>query len=138
LKGFRKGTAPVEMASAALDKDKVFSEAATRAIREILKEITKEAFNDPKRYIAAGELKGGIDPAGADEHWKTANSALDRIRTSFIKEKTKPALFFVGAAIESSMATEIFEQLENGHLAHAANLTSNKQLEDLASWLTNL
>jgi len=103
-----------------------------------LKEITKEAFNDPKRYIAAGELKGGIDPAGADEHWKTANSALDRIRTSFIKEKTKPALFFVGAAIESSMATEIFEQLENGHLAHAANLTSNKQLEDLASWLTNL
>lgn len=42
LKGFRKGTAPVEMASAALDKDKVFSEAATRAIREILKEITKE------------------------------------------------------------------------------------------------
>lgn len=42
IKGFRKGTAPVEMASAALDKDKVFSEAATRAIREILKEITKE------------------------------------------------------------------------------------------------
>ena len=39
LKGFRKGTAPVEMASAALDKD---SEAATRAIREILKEITEE------------------------------------------------------------------------------------------------
>ncbi|MHB9019626.1 MAG: trigger factor [Minisyncoccota bacterium] len=42
LKGFRKGTAPAEMASAALDKDKVFTEAATRAIREILKEITKE------------------------------------------------------------------------------------------------
>jgi trigger factor len=42
LKGFRKGTAPIEMASAALDKDKVFNEAATRAIRETLKEITKE------------------------------------------------------------------------------------------------
>ncbi|MEK7462880.1 MAG: trigger factor [Patescibacteria group bacterium] len=42
IKGFRKGTAPVEMASAALDKDKVFSEAATRAIRETLKEITNE------------------------------------------------------------------------------------------------
>jgi len=42
IKGFRKGTAPKEMASAALDKDKVFSEAATRAIRETLKEITSE------------------------------------------------------------------------------------------------
>lgn len=103
-----------------------------------LKDITKEAFNDPARYIAAGELKGGIDPAGADEHWKTANSALDRIRTSFSKEKNKPALFFVGAAIESAMAIEIFEQLENEHLTHAANLTSDKQLEDLADWLTGL
>jgi len=42
IKGFRKGSAPVEMASAALDKDKVFNEAATRAIRETLKEITQE------------------------------------------------------------------------------------------------
>ncbi|MDO8443174.1 MAG: trigger factor [bacterium] len=42
IKGFRKGTAPKEMASAALDKEKVFSEAATRAIRETLKEITQE------------------------------------------------------------------------------------------------
>ncbi len=103
-----------------------------------LKEATKEAFNDPTRYIAAGELKGGIDPAGADEHWKTANSALDRIRTSFNKEKNRPALFFVGAAIESAMAIEIFEQLKSGHLAHAANLTSEKQMEDLADWLTSL
>ena len=30
-----------------------------------------------------GELKGGIDPAGADEHWKTGNSALVRIRKAF-------------------------------------------------------
>lgn len=30
--------------------------------------------------IALGELKGGIDPAGADEHWKTAQAALNRIR----------------------------------------------------------
>ena len=29
-------------------------------------------------YRACGELKGGIDPAGADERWKTANGALDR------------------------------------------------------------
>lgn len=35
----------------------------------------------PEKTIMLGELKGGIDPAGADEHWKTANSALGRIRT---------------------------------------------------------
>jgi Restriction endonuclease BsobI len=29
--------------------------------------------SDAKSYLALGELKGGIDPAGADEHWKTAN-----------------------------------------------------------------
>ena len=27
-----------------------------------------EAIQNPERYIALGELKGGIDPAGADEH----------------------------------------------------------------------
>src|SRR5581483_736009 len=35
----------------------------------------KEALAFPDRFLACGELKGGIDPAGADEHWKTANSA---------------------------------------------------------------
>jgi type II restriction enzyme len=103
-----------------------------------LRTITKDAFNDPVRYIAAGELKGGIDPAGADEHWKTANSALDRIRTRFAKEKTQPALFFVAAAIETAMSKEIFEQLKTGALTHAANLNSDKQLQDLASWLVGL
>src|SRR5205823_172500 len=35
-----------------------------------------EAVQNPARYVALGELKGGIDPAGADEHWKTAGTAL--------------------------------------------------------------
>jgi hypothetical protein len=33
--------------------------------------------------IALGELKGGIDPGGADEHWKTAQAAFNRIRQAF-------------------------------------------------------
>ncbi|MCX8109894.1 MAG: type II restriction endonuclease [Syntrophorhabdaceae bacterium] len=45
-------------------------------------------------YIALGELKGGIDPAGADEHWKTARAALDRIREAFSKAKHTPYIFF--------------------------------------------
>lgn len=100
-----------------------------------LREVTKDALNEADRYIAAGELKGGIDPAGADEHWKTAKSALDRIRSKFTK---KPALFFVGAAIESAMAVEIFDQLKNKELTYAANLNSQEQIDDLAHWLVNL
>ncbi|MGV8027404.1 MAG: AvaI/BsoBI family type II restriction endonuclease [Anaerolineaceae bacterium] len=88
-------------------------------------------------YIACGELKGGIDPAGADEHWKTANTALDRIRTSF-KGKKCPALFFIGASIEEDMANEIFEQLKSDRLTFAANLTFPNQVSSLASWLVNL
>lgn len=91
---------------------------------------------DKNNYIACGELKGGIDPAGADEHWKTANSSLGRIRAAF--GRSTPALFFIGAAIETSMAKEIFEQLKSGKLTHAANLNEKEQVRDLVSWLSSL
>jgi type II restriction enzyme len=89
-------------------------------------------------YVALGELKGGIDPAGADEHWKTANSALERIRRSFGKRRKRPKTFFVGAAIETSMASEIFKQLRSGALNNAANLTNDDQLASICEWIVNL
>lgn len=96
----------------------------------------EELLADKSKYIACGELKGGIDPAGADEHWKTANSALGRIRAAF--GRSAPALFFVGAAIEASMAKEIFKQLKVGKLTHAANLNEDEQVNDLVDWLLSL
>lgn len=93
---------------------------------------------DAELYIALGELKGGIDPAGADEHWKTANSHLGRIRRSFGALPSSPQLFFVGNAIEASMAGEIWNQLESGDLANAANLTDDRQTVSLVSWLCQL
>lgn len=98
----------------------------------------KEVFQNPSVYRAFGELKGGIDPAGADEHWKTARTALIRIETSFVKINFKPELFFVGAAIERKMAREIWEMLETKRLANAANLTDEFQLNSLAHWLCNI
>ena len=89
-------------------------------------------------YIALGELKGGIDPAGADEHWKTARTALDRIHKAFAKKKLKPHTFFVGAAIEAEMAVEIWEMLENGDFENAANLTVDDQIVSLTNWLCSL
>lgn len=92
-----------------------------------------------ERAIMFGELKGGIDPAGADEHWKTGNTALERIRTSFEKAgypeiKTS----FVGAAIERAMSEEIYNQLENDILTNASNLTNNNQLIEYCNWLIEL
>ncbi len=92
----------------------------------------------PENYIAFGELKGGIDPAGADEHWKTANSALNRIRESFAKKSLHPITFFVGAAIENSMSKEIYSQLKTGILTNAANLTNDDQVASLCNWLITI
>ena len=93
-------------------------------------------IKDVNTYIALGELKGGIDPAGADEHWKTANTALNRIRKAF--KKMKPVTFFIGAAIENSMAEEIYKQTLKDKMFFAANLTVEKQLNDICHLLCEL
>lgn len=93
----------------------------------------------PERALMLGELKGGIDPAGADEHWKTGNTALIRIRDSFAAAgypgiKTS----FIGAAIANAMAGEIYGQLQEGTLTNAANLTDTNQLVEYCNWLIQL
>lgn len=102
------------------------------------KELARSIFNSPDRYIALGELKGGIDPAGADEHWKTARTALNRIQEAFAGLGLKPHTFFIGAAIEKRMASEVWSQLEGGTLENAANLTDDNQIASVSRWLCNL
>lgn len=102
------------------------------------REISRKIIQTPSCYLALGELKGGIDPAGADEHWKTARTALLRIRNAFLAKGQKPHLFFIGAAIEKNMSEEIWEQLEQGKLQNAANLTNSSQLASLCSWLCQI
>ncbi len=102
------------------------------------KELSRDAVNTPSLYIALGELKGGIDPAGADEHWKTASKALSRIRKAFLSKKLKPHIFFVGVAIQTSMAKEIWTELEEGLLSNSANLTDANQVASLCRWLCNI
>jgi hypothetical protein len=100
--------------------------------------LLESRYREPRSYVAVGELKGGIDPAGADEHWKTARAALDRVRTAFAKLDHVPHSFFVGAAIERTMADEIWEQLQGGVLSNAANLNDDRQVASLARWLCTL
>lgn len=94
--------------------------------------------NRDELAVMFGELKGGIDPAGADEHWKTGNTALGRIRSAFGKKRLKVMTSFVGAAIASSMATEIWKQLTDGTMTNAANLTSDRQFTDYCEWIVKL
>lgn len=92
-----------------------------------------DIINDNKRAIMFGELKGGIDPAGADEHWKTGNTALERIRNAFAAYNIKTS--FIAASIETKMATEIYTQLKEKTLAKAANITIDEQLTEYCQWL---
>lgn len=101
-------------------------------------ELDKIRYARPDSYIALGELKGGIDPAGADEHWKTGRTALERIRQAFQQTGAAPATFFIGAAIERKMAEEIWGQLDAGVLNNAANLTNEMQVASVSRWLCTL
>jgi type II restriction enzyme len=101
-------------------------------------ENIKSVIDQCENYIALGELKGGIDPAGADEHWKTAKTALDRIKESFGKKGFTPYLFFVGAAIENKMAMEIYSNLQTKYINNAANLTKPDHITALSDWLIKL
>jgi hypothetical protein len=98
----------------------------------------KVATSKSENYLALGELKGGIDPAGADEHWKTAKTAIDRIKKAFKKKGHTPNLFFIGAAIENKMAGEIFENLKSKYINNAANLTKPEHITALSEWLVSL
>lgn len=96
------------------------------------------AIENPDLFLLAGELKGGIDPAGADEHWKTARSALDRISVAFSqRELPVPVLVFVGAAIEASMANEIYDRIISTNFL-AANLTKADQLGEVINYIVRL
>ena len=100
--------------------------------------LSKETHKQGSVYLGLGELKGGIDPAGADEHWKTARTALTRIREAFGSQNFKPHTFFIGAAIEAKMAAEIWQMLKTGVLENAANLTDETQRASFTSWLCRL
>jgi hypothetical protein len=101
-------------------------------------QISAKLYQTPTAYIALGELKGGIDPAGADEHWKTGSSSLNRITSAFAEKQHKPHTFFIGAAIEAKMASEIWSLLETGALENAANLTDENQIASITRWLCTL
>lgn len=100
--------------------------------------VDRKALQSPALFLALGELKGGIDPNGADEHWKTARTAISRIHASFATSQVRPLTFYIGAAIERKMAEEIWDFLQRGIIENAANLTNESQLAAIVRWLCGL
>lgn len=94
----------------------------------------KAALAETKDIIMMGELKGGIDPAGGDEHWKTARGALERIRKAY----RRVDILFICASIEKAMAREIYSMFQIGDLNCVANLTDDNQLSAACEWIVKL
>lgn len=93
----------------------------------------------------AAELKGGADPAGSDEHWKTATQALDRIlKAAEETGRPKPKLSFIATIIVERVAEEAREWIDQGKLSSVYNLTQmyhtreeemSRFLEDVAAFM---
>jgi hypothetical protein len=72
----------------------------------------------------AGELKGGADPAGSDEHWKTATEAMDRIlRAADATNRQRPMLSFIATILVDRVARDAQDWIEQGKLTSVYNLT---------------
>ena len=79
----------------------------------------------------AAELKGGVDPAGSDEHWKTATQALNRVRTASRRTgRNVPPLSFIATILVERVAREALQWLETGKLKSVYNLTKIEENED--------
>lgn len=106
--------------------------------RKFSKSELKSCLSSVQNYELLGELKGGVDPAGADEHWKTAGTALSRIRSSFSEKNRTVRTLFIGAAIEKAMAEEMYTQVLDNTLTVCANLTKPTQVSEVCDWITGL
>ncbi len=86
--------------------------------------ITEAAQGDQEVYPWAGELKGGADPAGSDEHWKTATQAFNRIIDAAKQTgRPQPMLSFLATILVDRVAKEAELWLQQGKLTSVHNLT---------------
>lgn len=82
------------------------------------------AMVETQDFVWAAELKGGADPAGSDEHWKTATQALRRILDACLATgRDQPALVFIATIFVERVAREAQAWIDDGKLTAAYNLT---------------
>ncbi|MCB0196391.1 MAG: hypothetical protein KDJ65_30845 [Anaerolineae bacterium] len=89
------------------------------------------SFVDENDMFWAAELKGGADPAGSDEHWKTATKVLDRIIEGAKKtNRTTPKLSFIATILVDRVAQEAQNWIDQGKLTSVYNLTQMYEKEE--------
>jgi hypothetical protein len=90
--------------------------------------------------IWAGEIKGGADPAGSDEHWKTATKALQRIiDAAEATNREKPKLSFLATILVDRVALEAQQWINEGKLTSVFNLTKiSENLDDRKAFLDEM
>ena len=90
--------------------------------------------------VWAGEIKGGADPAGSDEHWKTATQALTRIiDAADVTGRLKPKLSFMATILVDRVAIEAQQWVNEGILTSVYNLTRVLDSEeDLRKFLSDM
>lgn len=88
----------------------------------------------------AGELKGGADPAGSDEHWKTATESLDRIlRAAQATARPKPLLSLIATILVERVALDAQAWIDQGKLTSVYNLTQMyEQEKEMKRFLTDM
>ena len=96
---------------------------------------TNHLQDSDKREAVDGLIKNFLEPAGVNF---VEELVFRRIHEAFSKRKLKPHTFFIGAAIETKMATEIWKMLKRGSLDNAANLTDEDQVTSVSQWLCSL
>lgn len=76
----------------------------------------------------AAELKGGADPAGSDEHWKTATQSFRRIIEAAAQTgRPKPRLSFIATILVERVARDAQTWIDNLDLTSVYNLTQMRQ-----------
>lgn len=86
---------------------------------------------DDNDMLWAAELKGSADPAGSDEHWKTATEALDRImRAAEATNRQQPMLSFIATILVDRVAQDAQNWIDQGKLTSVYNLTQMYQRQE--------
>lgn len=94
--------------------------------------IDLHSTNDNSNSLIWGaELKGGADPAGSDEHWKTATQALNRVIEACQETgREKPSLSFIATILVERVAIEAQNWITSGKLSSVYNLYRIEQNEE--------
>jgi trigger factor len=109
VKGFRKGSAPKEIADKAINKDEVFSGASVDAVREILKQITEE-----KDWEVVDQPKIDIKEKGKDFIFKIDLTVFPEVSLKDYKK----------------IAKKIFSDKKESSV-------SEKEIQEAVDWILN-